>query len=411
MIRFVHTADIHFGMENYGRIDPKSGIHTRLLDFERALNFCIDRAIEKDVDLFMFSGDAYKTAHPSPTQQRLFLQCLLRLYQAKIPVVIVVGNHDTAISFGKAHALDVFSQLPIDGFHVMAKPTTLVLQTKSGPVSIVGMPWPSRATLALSNQQLTLSAQELTSVISQKVCAIIQASAAELDPTIPAILAGHLTVSTGIFSGSEKRAIYGTDPLFLPSQLAIPPFDYVALGHLHRFQNLNPGGFPPIIYPGSIERVDFGERNEEKGFCLVEIKAKNDATYEFIPTPSRPFIQIEVKIEGETGQTEQIIQAVKKHPITDAVVKIIYHLPAHTKDRINTAAIQAACSSAHYLVGILPIRAVEQRSRRPLVKNETQLNALLEHYFSAKPELTAKKQDLLAKALALEAEIGSEEIL
>ena len=45
MIRFVHTADIHFGVENYGKIDPQTGIHSRLLDFAKALNFCIDIAL------------------------------------------------------------------------------------------------------------------------------------------------------------------------------------------------------------------------------------------------------------------------------------------------------------------------------------------------------------------------------
>jgi len=81
MIKFIHTADIHFGMENYGKIDPKTGIHSRLLDFQKALNFCIDVALEKEVDFFLFSGDAYKTANPSPTQQRLLSQCFLRLHK------------------------------------------------------------------------------------------------------------------------------------------------------------------------------------------------------------------------------------------------------------------------------------------------------------------------------------------
>ena len=69
-IRFFHTADIHFGVENYGRIDPQSGIHTRLLDFEKVLSLCIDRAIAENIDLFVFAGDAYKTAYPTPTQQK-----------------------------------------------------------------------------------------------------------------------------------------------------------------------------------------------------------------------------------------------------------------------------------------------------------------------------------------------------
>jgi exonuclease SbcD len=103
-MKFIHTADIHFGMENYGRIDPSTGIHSRLLDFERALTFIVDTALEENIDFFLFSGDAYKTATPSPTQQKLLMNSLFRLYKAGIPVIIIVGNHDNPLSFGKATA-------------------------------------------------------------------------------------------------------------------------------------------------------------------------------------------------------------------------------------------------------------------------------------------------------------------
>lgn len=290
MLTFIHTADVHFGMENYGRIDPETGIHSRLLDFEKAFNFCIDVAIERKVDFFLFCGDAYKTTNPSPTQQKLMLKCLLRLYKASIPVVIIVGNHDNPLSFGKANSLEIFGDMPLDGFHVIDTPTTLTLQTKNGPAQIVGIPWPTRNTIALSDRHLAKDASQITTYISQAVSHIIQNLAKKLDPLIPAVLASHMTISSGIFSGSEKRAIYGNDPVLLPSQLAIEPFDYVALGHLHRFQNLNMNGNIPIVYSGSIERVDFGERKEDKGFCVVSIPAKGKASYEFIKTPQRPLL-------------------------------------------------------------------------------------------------------------------------
>ena len=147
MIRFFHTADIHFGVENYGKLDAKTGIHTRLLDFKRSLEQCVDQAIEEDIDFFLFSGDAYKTPHPTPTQQRLLMEVWFKLYKANIPVVIIVGNHDHPLSFGKTNALEVFGNLPIDGFHVFSKPGKKTLQTKNGPVQIVGIPWPTRHNL------------------------------------------------------------------------------------------------------------------------------------------------------------------------------------------------------------------------------------------------------------------------
>jgi exonuclease SbcD len=402
MINFIHTADLHFGMENYGRIDPKSGIHSRLLDFDRALNFCIDYAIEKQVDFFLFSGDAYKTATPTPTHQRLLLNCFLRLFKANIPLIIIVGNHDNPLSFGKAHALEIFGQIPINGFHVIAQPTSLKLDTKNGPVQIVGIPWPSRANLALNAQHTGSSVVELASYISDSVSTIIKQFAAELDPSIPAVLGGHLTVSNGIFSGSEKRAIYGTDPVLLPSQLAIAPFDYIGLGHLHRYQNLNMHGYPAVVYSGSIERVDFGERKEDKGFCHVTIKEKGATEHEFIRTPTRPFLQLDVQLSADKSHTEQILAELRKQPIEGAVVKIVYHLPADTKDRVDVNVIQNACSEAHYLVGIFPVRPLETRTRRAEARVDMKLEELLDNYFANKPDWQARRSSLIKKALELE---------
>lgn len=412
MVRFIHTADLHFGMENYGHIDATTGVHTRLLDFHRAFSICVDRAIADNVDFFVFAGDAYKTAHPSPTQQRLLMSLLLRLFHANIPVIIVIGNHDTAVSFGKAHALEVFNQLPVSGFHVIARPTSLRIMTKSGPVSIVGIPWPSRATVNL-NQAINARSDDVSDLISSTLADYIADAAAQLDPTVPAVLVGHLTVSSGIFSGSEKRALYGSDPLFLPSQLALFPFDYVALGHLHRYQNLNSSGYPAVVYAGSIERIDFGERKEEKGFCLVTIPAKGRATHEFIKVPIRPFIQITGSLpkqdspagNNSEADTTYLLNLIQTYDLTDAVVKIIYHIPEGMRDSVDKSALHAACSRAHHIACIMPIKQITQRRTRvDHLSIDMSFDALINAYFAAKPEYQQNKERIVAKAQALLAE-------
>lgn len=408
MIRFVHTADIHFGMENYGKIDQKTGIHSRLLDFEQSLNTCIDYAIEHDVDFFMFSGDAYKTATPSPTQQKLLMRCFLRLYQAHIPIVIVVGNHDNPLSFGKANSLDIFASLPVNGIHLFSKPDSLVLQTKSGPIQIVGIPWPNRHNIALKDDYFARSACDITEQISQALASIITTLASKLDPTIPAILAGHLTVSNGLFSGSERKAIYGQDPILMPSQLAIEPFDYVALGHLHRFQNLNEGGIP-IVYSGSIDRIDFGERKEEKGFCIVSISKDKKTSFEFITIPTRPFIQIDIILNEVDDQTLQILGEIKKFNIKDAIVKITYKLPKASTDLVDVKKIQLACANCMYLVAIVPIRDIPTRTHRNFLSTEMDLQTLLKVYFESKETLKSRSNFLVEKTLQLQNDMQEQE--
>lgn len=420
MINFIHTADIHFGVENYGKIDPKTGIHTRLLDFERALNFCIDYTIANKADFFIFTGDAYKTANPSPTQQKLLMRCLLKLYAHHIPVVIIVGNHDHPLSFGKANSLDIFGNLPIDGFHVISKPQIIKLSTKNGPVQIVGIPWPTRNTITISDQYLFKSASEITDYIANVVSQLITHFASQLDPQLPAVLGGHLTVSSGIFSGSEKRAIYGTDPVLLPSQLAIKPFDYVALGHLHRYQNLNAASHPAIVYAGSIERVDFGERKEDKGFCHVTITNKDITTHQFIKTPTRPFIQIDLVLKPldqidtsnshHNHQTLQILDALKAHDLKGAVVKIKYELPQNETDIVNLKTIQLACSDAMFIVSIIGVCKPQTRAMRTSMKNNTDLSSMLKLYFANKPELKARSEKLTSLALKLAQDLQEAEI-
>ncbi|MFC1894881.1 exonuclease SbcCD subunit D [Candidatus Dependentiae bacterium] len=401
MIKFFHTADLHFGVEKYGKIDSKTGMNSRLLDFKKNFEYCIELAIKEKIDFFLFCGDAYKTAFPTPTQQKTLMQLLFKLRQANIPIVAVVGNHDHPLSFGKANSLDILSELPIDGFHVFSKPNILKLKTKKGMVQIVGIPWPTRNNLIATKEHHFKDSKQITSFLSQAVSNIISSFAKKLDPKIPSILAAHLTIGTGIFSGSEKCAVFGNDPIFLSSQLAINPFDYVALGHLHRYQNLNSKGYPAIVYSGSIERVDFGERKEKKGFCLVHIDEKKEGErckFEFIKLNARPMIQIEVILKSGEDQTLQILKEINKHDIKDSILKIVYYVPEGKKDKVDLQQVQYVCRFAKNLAEIVPIRKLVKREKRASLTVDMNLETLLEKYFDTKDFSKEKKSSLLKKA-------------
>jgi exonuclease SbcD len=403
MITFFHVADLHIGVENYGKMDTKTGIHSRLLDFKNSLNQCVELAIKQKIDFFLFCGDAYKTAYPTPTQQKILIQAFFKLKDVGIPVVSVVGNHDHPLSFGKSNAIEIFDYVSETDFYVFSKPGVLTLETKSGPIQIVGIPWPTRNNIVTSREFHLKGSDEITTYLSQAVGTIIKSFEQKLDPTIPANLAGHLTVSTGVFSGSERCAVFGNDPVFLPSQLALPIFDYVALGHLHRHQNVNPHGHPSVIYSGSIERIDFGERKDTKGFCCVKIDEKEvhqekRCSFEFIKLKTRPMIQIEIKLEVGKDQTEQVLEKIATYDITDAIVKIIYHIPEGKKDRVDLKVVQKACAKAIHVVSITPVRKQVQRTKRAILKVDMQIEELLETYFNTKGYEKKEKERLLQKA-------------
>src|SRR5690348_6436856 len=110
-LRIAHLADTHIGMENYGRINPESGLNQRLHDFLSSLDQAIDGAIEAGVHLAVFAGDIYKTRDPTPTHQREFARRIHRLTSHDIKVVLVVGNHDIPMSAGRATSVDIFRAL------------------------------------------------------------------------------------------------------------------------------------------------------------------------------------------------------------------------------------------------------------------------------------------------------------
>jgi exonuclease SbcD len=94
-------------------------------------------------------------------------------------------------------------------FYVIEKPDSMVLNTKNGPVQIVGIPWPTRNTISLQKESSLKTATEITTYIAQAVAAIIKHKATQLDQAMPAVLAAHLTVSTGLFQDLKKEQFMG----------------------------------------------------------------------------------------------------------------------------------------------------------------------------------------------------------
>src|ERR1041384_6236801 len=113
MIKLLHLADLHIGMENHGRIDPATGLHTRLIDYLERLDEAIDVGLGAGAgpDLVLIAGDVYKSRTPNPTHQREFAKRIQRIRRAGLPVVILTGNHDISPSAGRAPSIEIFQTL------------------------------------------------------------------------------------------------------------------------------------------------------------------------------------------------------------------------------------------------------------------------------------------------------------
>ncbi len=359
---------MHLGVENYGHIDPATGLSSRLNDFLDSFDELVDYVQKIHADLVLFCGDAYKTREPTQTQQREFAKRINRLALAGIPVFILTGNHDLPNAVGRATATEIFDTLAVKNVYVASKPGISKITTPGGPIQIVALPWLRRSTLLTREDVKTMNMAQVTAKMEEALTQVIAEKAAEVDPSVPSILAAHVLVGDArVGRGSESLMSLGREPAVLLGNIALPAFDYVALGHIHKQQILNEK--PPVIYSGSLERIDFGEEKEEKGFFVVDIspetKEKRRVTYEFHPVKARRFLTIEVALkEDETDPTTTVLTAIhsQRENIPDAIVRLNISLPSSVEKNLRKAEIKEALNKAHQS-SIIPKTTQDTRLR------------------------------------------------
>ena len=365
-MKILHFADLHLGVENYGRIDPATGLSSRLNDFLSALDQLVDYAVENKIDLVLFCGDAYKTREPSQTQQREFARRISRLSTANIPVFLLIGNHDLPNAIGRATTTEIFDTLAVKNVYVANRPDIYRIPTASGAVQIVSLPWLRRSALLSREDARNLDFEQLKQRMQDILTKAITDKVAKLDPALPAILAAHVWVANAQV-GSESLMAIGQEPALLLSNVARPAFDYVALGHIHKHQVLYES--PPVVYAGSLERVDFGEENDEKGFYLIEIDpdpatGNRRVTYNFHPVDGRRFLTINATLREDDGDpTATALRAIgeQSEKIRDAVVRLNISLPATMEGQLRDGDLRHALQEAHYFT----IAREIQREARP----------------------------------------------
>lgn len=406
-MKLLHTADIHLGITTFGRDDPETGLNTRLLDFRRSFEFMVERALTESVDCFLFCGDAYRTADPTPTQQKIFAEGLRPLADAGIPIVMIVGNHDHPVTFGKASALDIFGYL--DGVvHVFDQPASTRISTPAGPLQLLALPWPIRSKVLSKDAHRGKSPKALREFIEEKYTSFIEEAAAQMDPNLPTVLAGHFSVQGAEHAGSERTSLIAHEPKFLASDLAVPPIDYVALGHIHQHQNRNadPGGIP-VVYPSSIERVSFKEWDERKGFVLVDIDAsggEKSTQFEFVETPARPFVALKIDAREAEDPTAAILDEIEQHDMEDAIVRVRYHIEEAQGPDVDVRRLREALGAAHAVAALERTVDPAERRRTTTVTTDSSLEEAMRRYVAQREELASIEDDLVEAALALEAD-------
>ena len=360
-MKIIHFADLHLGVESYGRIDPATGLSSRFLDFLSALDQVVGYALENEVDLVLFCGDAYKSREPSQTQQREFAKRINRLSTSGIPIFLLVGNHDLPNAIGKATTTEIFDTLSVKNVYVSNRPDIYRIPTHGGTIQIASLPWLRRSALLSKEDTKNLDFDQINQKLQQVLTNIIVAHASKLDPGLPSILAAHVWVS-GAQIGSERLMTIGQEHVLLPGNVANPAFDYIALGHIHKHQVLSDN--PPAVYSGSLERLDFGEEEDDKGFYLVEIEqdkptGKRQVSFDFHPVTGRRFLTISVNIEPEDiAPTSTVLKAIteQEEKVRDAIVRLQISLPAEIEGQLRDNDVRDTLKEAYYFTVARDVR-------------------------------------------------------
>ncbi|MBI4771363.1 MAG: exonuclease SbcCD subunit D [Chloroflexi bacterium] len=398
-IRLLHFADIHVGMENYGKLDPATGVSSRVADFLARLDEITDYALEHEADLTVFAGDAFKSRDPDPTQQREFARRIKRLADA-MPVLLLVGNHDLPGMAQKASSVDIFGALDVPNVTVGRAPEGKVVNTRRGPVYLAWMPYPMRNRLLSREEHAGKSIQELELALREAVGSIVADLAREAEThAMPRVLAGHFTVS-GARLGSERTVMLGKDVAVSKSALADPAWDHVALGHIHKRQDLNEGSYPAVVYSGSLERIDFGEEREEKGFCWVEL-ARGATRWQYVDVAARPFVTLRADVRASDDPTAHVLNIVQNRDLAGAVVRVAITLKAGQQAALREREIEHALREASS-VTIAKEVEYEARARLGNLSPETMTPAqLVERYFQDKGVAPERIAGLLQAARSL----------
>ena len=379
MLTILHFADAHIDMANYGRHDPESGLPMRVIDFLKSLDTIVDTAIEEKVDLVLFAGDAYKDRNPAPTFQREWGRRIIRLSKAGIPTILLVGNHDLSPALGRAHAIEEFNTLEVPYVHVINKPAFLKPEDIDGlPLQILALPWISRSGLvahlglrAGASQKVGQVYEELESRLTE----LVQGWFEQIDPDLPVVFTAHASIQGAKF-GAERTVMLGSDMVLPGSLVRDPRLDYVALGHIHKPQNLNENAHPPVIYPGSIERVDFGEVADDKFFVIAKVdRGETEVEWRQL-TDIRPFVDRSLVLDSKEDIDRRLRAALPPpEQLQGAIVRLIIEYPRDWEALIDDASLREYAQDA-FEFHLVKRPQIEGRVRLPEDQTVGSMSAL-----------------------------------
>lgn len=332
-MRIVHTADWHL-CDRLGRND-------RTEDLKKRVEVVARLCDEHNADVLLIAGDLFseQASVDDMTAALLHLrESFLPFFERKGTILAVTGNHDSNRRIDMVRA-GMGLAVPDAGkggrmtsgrMYLVNNPAAVRLTDPAGnAVQFVLLPYPFPSRYQVPAGDYASKEEENLQVRSRVAEWLRRKSSdATFDQQLPTVLVAHLHVR-----GSELTTAYKMtdrdDVLFEVGELH-PDWRYVALGHIHKPQCL--GGSDTVRYPGSLDRLDFGETHTDHGVMLLEVNGADPVIPKRLLIPPTPFHTIIL------ADPDLELQALpEKYPDhNEAIVRFLVHPPtAHSRDEMS----------------------------------------------------------------------------
>lgn len=347
-MRVIICGDTHIGaIFGLGGSNGRGG-NTRVDDYEKTLNHIVEHAIDTGADAFIQTGDAFESRTPSPEYMGVMDRALKRLSMANITSVVIMGNHDyrsSGVMFSSAISSLGSKDLP--NVRIVLDPQVLTLvNDKEEGVNIALIPYRDKKMYS------GISTEEISKEYDKHVRQIV--SSGNLD--YPTIAVGH-----NFFYEGSYTSYSGTE--ILTNLSAFENCDLVAMGHLHQFRIVNKKK-PVAIYTGSMERLNFGDKNIEKYFIDYNTSSKK---VKIIKSPIRDLYDgiLDLSDYELDSFKESVFEELKKIEVENKVVRIKLLIKERAQAAIKRSEVEKFLydQGAFYVSKVL-VETVFQRTVR-----------------------------------------------
>ncbi len=323
-MRFIHFADTHLGFSDLSKVDPTTGVNRREQDFYDAWQHVIAASLERRPDFVLHAGDLFQSPRPNNRAIAVALEGLKRLHDANIPIFIVAGNHSTPRIRATGNIFEALAILPNVHAAYCGVYKKFIFTSPNG--------------------------QERCAIHCIPHCSLSQdLEKAYADLQFEPSARWNILLTHGSWRAAGKidtrMGEFNEQFLEDPETRLDLTFDYIALGHFHRYVPINDHTF----YSGSTERTSFNEAGYASGYICGDLQTRE---WEYVPIPSRPMLRLP-PIDCRNQSVEEVMLALKERSSADlagAMLTLEFrHLSRDLYLQLDTSALDKIFAQAFYL--------------------------------------------------------------